>query len=343
MRKLTYRQIYNEIINGPDNISLIRSLLSQLNDYRGLLGTLNKVSEKKRMIIYDYYIEFLLPKLGIEPLSRVKENDDFMKITLFRACVKQNKPLFQTYEILRATKNPKEYLTDNEVNWIINTYGPDVILDDFGVCFIEKLLDYTAYYFLIIRKYQDDDIVLNIVFDKLIDHDNIAEYQKVYTDLKQVGLVKLMKKFTKRFIIRKSTNAFIAYDIIKTGCHSRRDFNYLEKVVIDSNNAMLIYGLLMNDKLKWRSEKFLTALLKTNDTEYVTYYYFFKEPDKFKQIYGNESCFLAYVYLNSELFHNKYILNHVIRKIIVNHCTFTDNTKKDLKEIRKQILKLSNH
>lgn len=334
MKRLSNEQIYSAIKKGPANASIISSLLSQLGCYNGLLNFTNKLPIEKRIIIYEYYIEFLFTKFDINSSFGIKENNNINKILLFRISVRQNKPIFQSYQILNTVKDPSKYLKKEEIKWVIDTYGPDVILNDFGESFIEGLIYYANYYLPIIIKYKDDKEILNFVFSKLVEENNESKYKYVYDGLKQIGLENLMLNFTKQFIMHNCNNEFIASDIIKFKCYSRNKFNYLVDVVINSNNPFLIYELLMDDTLKWCRVRFLNALFNIGDTEYVSYYYFFKESDKFNQIYGDKTSFLAYVYCNPKLFNNKYILNKIIKKIFIECDTFVDNPKKDLKRIR---------
>ncbi len=287
-------------------IKVLEKKLSQL-DILKLASYLN--DNEKKQFIYDNYV-FNNPYTDYENLSMYLRNDQD-RICLINSLIKYNS-FISAYDVVKFMNDPKQL--DKEVLRKIlhsckNISVCDVI-KDFDLLFVDELVTRKDYYELL--KYKNK-LSLKIIKDIYIkSFSSLDDYKKIANILS----FQEKKEYTKLFLREKCDNAFIANEILKNNYCEKEDYEKLLLIVGMFAKADVIYDVLMRENLSESQRKMLEkALLETGDIEYISYYYFYKNKEKFKLLFGSSLLFLAYVQMNKEKFLNKNILKEITESI----------------------------
>lgn len=319
--------LLNEIINTimvnrmPKN-DFEDEILNIIQNYEGYIGNdvlgnylkydysieklENIISILKEDIVKQIYYSHLINDFG-KNIS-YKKSSDSEKSIMIDACLGAGKYNF-AFKIMKSMDNPK-LLEKDKIKKILADKDSLTIYKFFNTLFIDEILDRKDYYNLI--KYSDE--LPNDVIKKI--------YIKSFSSVRDYSYIIYMlskdkrKEYTKVFLEKKCDNASIANHILKNKDYEKEDYERLLLIVVMFAKVDVIYDVLMRENLSDNQRKALEkALLDTHDIEYIAYYYFFKDIEKFNLLFGSSLLFLSYVTLNKDKFKNKNILSKIKEKI----------------------------
>ena len=298
-----------ELIKKLEDASDINKAIISLESSLSILEIIKLagyLSDEKKKSVYDFFISNNSIN-SFANLGMYLKNDDDR--ALFIKCLLEKDETHKAYCIMKYMDNPQR-LSDDVIEEVIKYENSDMVIKDFDLLFINMILNKSDYYKLL--KYNNKlstDVIRKIYiksFNSLDDYYNVMYFLND----------KEKKEYTKVFLEEKSDNAIIVNSILKNKDYEKEDYERLLLIVGMFAKADVIYDVLMRENLNKEQEKMLKkALLDTGNVEYIAYYYFFKEIDNFKLLFGSALLFLAYVQMNKEKFKNKKILKDVIDKI----------------------------
>lgn len=298
----------------------IEDKLYEYEDYFDSLSLIECVSDlqnEKKKIVYNYLIKDF--RAGY--ISSNLNNDEDRKILI--DILKEKKAL--SFEAMIFMNNPK--ILDKEVIIsILSCKNSLAIYEYFGELFMDVILErdvidqYDAYKLLEKKDILSFDAITKI-YEKSFN--NISDYLFVlkYLDDNE------KKELTKVFINKKHDDINIIKRIIDDKNYYKEDYDKLILLVGMFGTASIIYDTLMEEKnLNTSQVKMLEkSLLETYDIEYIAYYYFFKNKEKFIALFGSALLFLSYVEMNKKLFRNTIILESIISKIKEDEMKFVED------------------
>ncbi len=302
---------------------LLKRYLDEEYSVKNLLE--NIIDNQKRKIIFD--ILFSKPLFNSEEI--IKNNYDYLsnddKVYIFRLVLK-NSPL-QAYFFLKEIEDSKKYLTNEEILNVLSSVPTDIVINDFNSYFQEELLKKDDYYKLLsIKKDLKNDTIKNI-------YGKSFRLKKGYLSVVTYLSDEEKKDYTKMFLDLGVTNYEIAIDLINNKYYNDNCYDGLLKVIENYAPSSIIYDVLMKEKLSEKQQKSLEkALLKTCDIEYISYYYFYKNKEKFIELFGSTLLFLSFVMLNKRKFKNDDILQDVILKIKEANAIYADDVINKVKK-----------
>ncbi len=297
-------KLINELKESGNIISILDKVKNKLS-FVEMLKLADDLSNKKKEIVYDYALNNY--NVSVDDVSLILKNDND-RILLINTLLKYNY-LNTAYYAMKSMDNPKSLSNDSLLR-IINERDTVSLIREFNTLFIDELLDRKDYYNLI--KYSDE--LPNDVIKKI--------YIKSFSSVRDYSYIIYMlskdkrKEYTKVFLEEKCDNASIANHILKNKDYEKEDYERLLLIVVMFAKSDVIYDVLMRENLSDNQRKTLEkALLDTHDIEYIAYYYFFKDIEKFNLLFGSSLLFLSYVTLNKDKFKNKNILSKIKEKI----------------------------
>ncbi len=285
-----------------------------------LLEVAKDFKESKRNLVLDYLVDTSILNLSkIAGSNYLKDTD---KVYVIKKLIDNDKDILPlAYLIMNHVDDPKKYFTSHEINLILKDVDTKEIIESYGTYFASYLLDKPNYYYLLEIKKDLNSSVLNEVYIKSFCSKD--DYLIVINYLNNEE----KKDYVDKFLNYKEANYEIAYDILKNKYYKKEDHEKLLKI-ISGAKASIIYEILMEEPLNEKENKMLEkALLKTGDIEYIAYYYFFKNKEKFILLFGSSLLFLSFVALNKNTFKNKKLLNTITKIIKDEEAYFSEEVK----------------
>lgn len=303
-------------------VEMIENKLDEYEDYLDSLSMMQCVSDlqkEKKKIVYNYVIKNGSFRAGY--ISSRLNSDEDRKILI--NILKDKKTL--SFDVMKFMNNPK--ILDKEIIIsILSCKNSLAIYEYFGELFMDVILErdvidqYDAYKLLEKKDILSEEAITKI-YEKSFN--NISDYLVVlkYLDNDE------KKVLTRIFINKKHDNVDIIKRILKDKNYYKEDYDKLILLVGMFGSASIIYDTLMEEKnLNASQVKMLEkSLLETHDIEYITYYYFFKNKEKFIALFGSALLFLSYVEMNKTHFKNTNILELVISKIKEEEINFVED------------------
>lgn len=294
----------SEYINSGDSIDV-------------LLEATNAFKDDKRNLILSIIAD--LSTFYLHKIAESKYLEDADRVYVIKKLINDNKYVSTiAYGVMRYVNNPKKCFNDDEIKWILKDVDIKEIIDKYGAYFSLELLDRPDYFHLLNVKKELSSEVLNKIYFKSFRSKH--EYLNVISYLS----AEEKKDYVKKFLKPGCINYEIAFDMISNKYYRGEDYARLLKVIENYAPANIIYEVLMNETLDKKEIDMLEkALLKTGNIEYISYYYFFKDREKFILLFGSALRFLSFVMLNEDKFKNKKLLNTIIESIAKEEKNFS--------------------
>ncbi len=299
------KELENEV-NIKAKVKSLEKDLSQLDILK--LASYLKDSEKKQFI-FDYYV-FENPYINYENLAMYLRCDED-RMCLINSLLKYN-AFMSAYDVAKVMSNPKA-LDEKVLRMMLcscKNISVDDVVKDFDLLFIDELINMKDYYNLLKYKNKLSYEMVNKICLKSFS--SLDDYKKITSILN----AQERKKYVKLFLDSMCDNASVANQILKNKDYEKEDHERLILIICHFGKADVIYDVLMREDLSdMQTKMFEKALLNTNNIEYIAYYYFYKNKEKFNLLFGSSLLFLSYVLLNEDKFTNKTILEDVKNKI----------------------------
>lgn len=300
-------------------VETIENKLDEYEDYFDSLSLIECASDlqnEKKKIVYNYLIKDF--RSGY--ISSNLNDDEDRKILI--DILKEKKAL--SFEVMKFMNNP-EILDKEVIISILSCKNSLAIYEYFGELFMDVILErdvidqYDAYKLLEKKDILSEEAITKI-YEKSFN--NISDYLFVLKYLSDNE----KKDLTKIFINKKHDNVDIIKRILKDKNYYKEYYDKLILLVGMFGTAPIIYDTLMEEKnLNASQVKMLEkSLLETHDIEYIAYYYFFKNNEKFVALFGSALLFLSYVEMNKKYFRNTMILESIISKIKEDEMKFVE-------------------
>lgn len=310
-------------IKNEENLVKLKELVSIYIDYGYSLDVLLEVVKdfegNKRNLVLNLLVDASL--ICVNKIAKSKYLGDNDRVYVIKKLINDNKYVSTiAYGVMIYIDDPKKYFNDDEIKKVLRNINIKEIIDKYGVYFAKELLNRPDYYYLLKVKKELPNEVLNQIYFKSFRFK--SDYLNVIAQLNEED----KKDYVKTFLKLGCTNYEIAFDIIKNKYYQEEDYVRLLKVIGHYAPANIIYDILMNEILDKKEIDMLEkALLKTGNIEYISYYYFFKDREKFILLFGSALLFLSFVTLNKESFNNLNILDVIINKIKEEEVLFKDS------------------
>jgi len=231
------------------------------------------------------------------------------------------------YDLIKKIDNPKDNLNSKYISEMLDKKDSETLVKDYGNYFEDEILKKDDFYCLLMIKDLLKKETVNIIYERINDYKKYLKLKK-YLEYDYDELVSYGKVFTQKGY----TDAKIAYDILVNKWYTEENIDYLITVFVSNSTALQLYNVLMTNNFEGEYKEILEkALYDTGNIEYIAYYYFYRNKEKFILLFGSSTLFLVYVLNNKEKFTST-ILKDVLNKI-------KEETKEVSDKVNKLVLK----
>lgn len=228
------------------------------------------------------------------------------------------------YSIFKKLKNPKENLKKEYVDTILNNVSVEELIYDFGLYFKEEILNTEKFYLLLKEKDKLDSEFKKKIYDKVNTYD---EYVSVKEYLNGSEITELSTILIKK----ENKNIDILYDLYINNYYTNENEKYLVDTICKLGSARILYNVLKSEKLdEVETKEYEKSLYDTNNIEYIAYYYFYHNKEKFNLLFKSAILFLSYVSLNRDKFKNNTELDKIINIIKEENVDFSTDIEKGI-------------
>ncbi len=277
------------------------------NEYDILKLSNLSISDTKKKALYESIIRYFFYDLFYYEIKKEKDKILFLKVF----CIVNPEFTTNYYPMLSDITDPVSVFSVDELKTItkfVSINDWESVEDSIG---FKKTADIINVIIPINNVFQATKVLKYIPVDKMNTvyeaacQDSIC-FKHYYNNVDNEEKEKLLDYY----LINKKNDYYTSIYILQNNL-VKDDISLIEK-----SSSTIIYLYIMNNDLNNEDEKKLEkALLKTNDFEYIIYYYFYKNKYMFYKIFINTVIFLAFVKMNEVLFKNRMILDDVIDKI----------------------------
>ena len=324
---------YIEKIKKAEDSYYVRSLVkTYINKEYNVYNLMNlNISDDKKSALYETIIVYLYDNLFYYHIKEEKDKVLFLKALCYVNPIKES----NYYKMLNDISDPVSKFTINELNILtryIKVYGwqdlEETIGFDKASSIINKIVPFEVIHISYeVIKYANEDNKKKILEAACYNINSFLLAYDKFDDKYKEELI--------NYYIDNNKNEYQISDYIIKNNLIKSDISIIEK-----STSTIIYSYLMNNDLSIEDEKRLEkALLKTNDFEYIVYYYFYKNKYMFYKIFTTLVIFLAFVKINGNLFKNKNILEDILNKVKEEMQWFNNHINEVYNYERVKILK----
>lgn len=227
------------------------------------------------------------------------------------------------YDLVKKIDNLKECLDSKYILELLNKKDSKTLVNDYSNYFEDEILNKNDFYYLLEVKSSLKSSTVNKIYIETYDY---VRYLNIKKYLTKEELISYSKVFTDEGYI----DIKIIYDFLLNGYYNEDNIDILLNEFTSFATDRQIYDVLMTDNFDGKYKNMLEgALYDSGNIEYIAYYYFYKNKEKFILLFGSIALFLSYLLNNEQRFTNKAILSDVINKI-----------KEETKEVSDRVNKL---
>lgn len=328
-------------IKKENDLDKFNVLLSEYINQGYSVDTLLEVTSKfrgnKRNLVLDHLVDDM-PISSLDKIGESKYLNDADRVYVIKKLMDDNIHISTLpYLVMEHIDAPKKYFSKEEIKRILTDINSEEIIDNYGAYFAEELLDLDDLNASLLLKIKKDlpNNVINMIYEKSFNSWQTCSYIEIILFLNDEE----KKEYAKLFLESNINNYVIAKVILFSGFYYKKDKPRLLKILAYAT-ADIIYDVLMNETLnKKQTDVLEKALFKTGNIEYISYYYFFKDREKFASLFGSALLFLSFVTLNKEKFNNSNILDTIISEIKEEEILFKDSVNSKINAVYHKKMK----